>query len=246
MISISVDELIRNRHRPREYDTEDGPWDPISGGATALLGTIGSLMMGVADFPIEIVRAVHSVKPTDSPRESGSKTPISSPKLLATRMSSTVRSMSNSSVPSEIPPLGGSITPTGALEHQLSNQSSSDASAISGQSSDRAGSRRTAPQLPNASGLSQEPTLSPTDTLDRQVSYDTALGAGKSVGKIVGAGLKSPMDFTLGLARGFHNAPKLYGDESVRQADKVTDFQSGLKAAGKVFICPYYPKGIRN
>ena len=42
------------------------------------------------------------------------------------------------------------------------------------------------------------------------------------------------MDFTLGLARGFHNAPKLYGDESVRQADKVTDLQSGLKAAGKV------------
>lgn len=42
------------------------------------------------------------------------------------------------------------------------------------------------------------------------------------------------MDFTLGLARGFHNAPKLYGDESVRQADKVTGLQSGLKAAGKV------------
>lgn len=60
------------------------------------------------------------------------------------------------------------------------------------------------------------------------------MGAGKGVGRIVGAGLKSPMDFTLGLARGFHNAPKLYGDESVRQADKITDFQSGLKAAGKV------------
>lgn len=63
---------------------------------------------------------------------------------------------------------------------------------------------------------------------------EAALGAGKGVGRIVGAGLKSPMDFTLGLARGFHNAPKLYGDDSVRQADKITDFQSGLKAAGKV------------
>ena len=63
---------------------------------------------------------------------------------------------------------------------------------------------------------------------------EATLGAGKGVGRIVGAGLKSPMDFTLGLARGFHNAPKLYGDESVRPADKITDFQSGLKAAGKV------------
>ena len=67
-----------------------------------------------------------------------------------------------------------------------------------------------------------------------QISLDAALGAGKSIKQIVGAGLKSPMDFTLGLARGFHNAPKLYGDESVRQADKVTGLQSGLKAAGKV------------
>ena len=67
-----------------------------------------------------------------------------------------------------------------------------------------------------------------------QMSLDAAMGAGKSIKHIVGAGLKSPMDFTLSLARGFHNAPKLYGDESVRQADKVTGLQSGLKAAGKV------------
>lgn len=38
----------------------------------------------------------------------------------------------------------------------------------------------------------------------------------------------------MSLAKGFHNAPKLYGDSTVRQADKITDFQSGLKAAGKV------------
>ena len=69
---------------------------------------------------------------------------------------------------------------------------------------------------------------------------EAALGAGKGVGRIVGAGLKSPMDFTLGLARGFHNAPKLYGDESVRQADKIIDFQSGLKAAGKVSEFPFW------
>ncbi|KAK4694854.1 hypothetical protein P7C71_g2788, partial [Lecanoromycetidae sp. Uapishka_2] len=45
-------------YRPCEYDSEDGPWDPISGGASALMGTIGSLMMGVADFPVEIADKV--------------------------------------------------------------------------------------------------------------------------------------------------------------------------------------------
>ena len=48
------------------------------------------------------------------------------------------------------------------------------------------------------------------------------------------------MDFTLGIARGFHNAPKLYGDDTVRPQEKVTDLQSGLKAAGKEFGLGFY------
>jgi hypothetical protein len=48
--------LILSRYRTQEYETDDGPWDPITGGATALLGTIASLSMGVADFPIEIFK----------------------------------------------------------------------------------------------------------------------------------------------------------------------------------------------
>jgi hypothetical protein len=65
---------------------------------------------------------------------------------------------------------------------------------------------------------------------------DNAVGAGKGIARIVGAGLKSPMDFTLGVARGFHNAPKLYGDDTVRPQAKVTDFPSGVKAATKVCL----------
>jgi hypothetical protein len=66
-----------------------------------------------------------------------------------------------------------------------------------------------------------------------KLTIDNVTRAGKGVSRIVGAGLKSPMDFTLGIARGFHNAPKLYGDDTVRPQAKVTDLQSGLKAAGK-------------
>ncbi|KAK0458622.1 UDP-Glycosyltransferase/glycogen phosphorylase [Desarmillaria tabescens] len=38
---------------------------------------------------------------------------------------------------------------------------------------------------------------------------------------------------------GFHNMPKLYGSE-VREPGKVSDFQSGLKEAGKGFVYGYY------
>lgn len=66
---------------------------------------------------------------------------------------------------------------------------------------------------------------------------DAAVSTGKGIGRIVGAGFKSPMEFSLNVAKGFHNVPKLYGGE-VRQVDKVTDLQSGMKTAAKVSISP--------
>ena len=72
------------------------------------------------------------------------------------------------------------------------------------------------------------------------MTLESALRTGKGVGRIVGVGLKSPLDFTMSLARGFHNAPKLYGDESVRQTNKVTGIQSGLRVAGQVRVLYTY------
>lgn len=64
-------------------------------------------------------------------------------------------------------------------------------------------------------------------------SVESAMDTGKGLARIIGAGFKSPMDFSLNVAKGFHNVPKLYGAE-VRQVDKVTDLQSGLRTAAKV------------
>jgi hypothetical protein len=41
------------------------------------------------------------------------------------------------------------------------------------------------------------------------------------------------MEITMNVSRGFHNLPKMYGDE-VREVERVVDVQSGLQAAGKV------------
>lgn len=98
-------------------------------------------------------------------------------------------------------------------------------------------SKQTSPKT-----LSESPNQAPIKKPTQKMTFDTALGAGKGVSRIVGAGLKSPMDFTLSLAKGFHNAPKLYGDETVRQTEKITGLQSGLKVAGKVFV----PEGVRR
>ena len=60
----------------------------------------------------------------------------------------------------------------------------------------------------------------------------TAQGFGHS-GKAL---LQLPVDFWYALALGFHNAPRLYGDGTVRPAPHIiTGFRSGLKAAGTGF-----------
>ncbi|KAF1952325.1 hypothetical protein CC80DRAFT_422782 [Byssothecium circinans] len=62
-----------------------------------------------------------------------------------------------------------------------------------------------------------------------------AIGTGKGLGRIVGAGVKAPMTFSHGLTRGFHNMPKLYGEE-VREYENVVDFRSGLRVSRKGFV----------
>lgn len=260
------------RYRPREYETEDGPWDPISGGASALLGTIASLSMGVADFPIEIFRAVKkqkeaSTKPKEEPQNQSSSgsnfnsvTPASAsrsqsqldladeanseyfPETSSSQTSFKV-SYENSERPSSDSietPLTSIASPTSSHGASLGHESSLK-QALRGTLS-RSGSRSNSRERRPGS-RDDSPSRSKREFDPSKLTLDHAIGASKGVSRIVGAGLKSPMDFTLGLARGFHNAPKLYGDDTVRPQEKVTDFQSGLKAAGKV--CRFFRLGYR-
>lgn len=48
------------------------------------------------------------------------------------------------------------------------------------------------------------------------------------------------MDLSLAVAQGFHNAPRLYGDHTVRTAPRVSGIQSGLRAAGSEFTLGIY------
>lgn len=73
----------------------------------------------------------------------------------------------------------------------------------------------------------------PTEGVNQQLEkiFDT----GNSINNIIATGVKSPMNFCMGLARGFRNAPNLYNDDTIRPTEKVTSFSSGLKVAGKEF-----------
>lgn len=209
--------------------------------------------MGFADFPVEVFKAMRS-KPPDSPKPG--QTPRLLPKsntldALPTDVES-MRKASSSSTPT-LPTSPGPLTPTDTnaetvreLTKDLSHRDTlgkNDTQVGGLHRSGSAVSQISEPDLSTTTLLSHRtstdmsaPHIQRTMTGNQlgHIPLDAAVGAGRSLGRVVGTGIKSPMDFTLSLARGFHNAPKIYGDESVRQAEKITGFQSGLKAAGKV------------
>ncbi|PHH59729.1 hypothetical protein CDD81_2623 [Ophiocordyceps australis] len=57
-----------------------------------------------------------------------------------------------------------------------------------------------------------------------------------SVGSTAWAIAKAPASLALALAQGFHNAPRLYGDDTVRRPTRITGFRSGLVASGRELV----------
>ena len=257
-------------YRPREYETEDGPWDPISGGASALLGTIASLTMGIADFPIEIFKHAKHKHSTLKEEKNSSSSGNNSPPNDSRSQSSLDLGIEESASPTSYFADSTSQKDSTTVTSPKTSYSGTERSSAETPTVDTPLTSTTSGGEPRMSSLKQalrgqlsrsrstsrdRSTLSRSNSKDRRpgsrsgsrhrdetpfdpskLTLDNVKRGGKGAQRIVAAGMKSPMDFTLGLARGFHNAPKLYGDDTVRPQEKVTDFQSGLKAAGKVRV----------
>ncbi|KAL3423596.1 glycosyltransferase family 28 domain-containing protein [Phlyctema vagabunda] len=68
----------------------------------------------------------------------------------------------------------------------------------------------------------------------------TGVHTSKGLGRFVRAFVQAPVDISGGLTKGFHNLPKLWGDDTVRPHEQVSDFKSGAVAAGKEFGFGWY------
>ncbi|KAI0006887.1 hypothetical protein F4779DRAFT_594506 [Xylariaceae sp. FL0662B] len=80
------------------------------------------------------------------------------------------------------------------------------------------------------------PSTAPLEPAQEEYLNDIEKGFGKSGRALAHA----PVDLSLALAQGFHNAPRLYGDETVRRPIRVTGVCSGLKAARNEFVYGFY------
>lgn len=66
----------------------------------------------------------------------------------------------------------------------------------------------------------------PSEELTEELGREAAFGFRKTGHAIA----RFPMNITLAVTQGFHNAPHLYGDDTVRRPPRVTGFHSGTRA----------------
>lgn len=259
------------RYRPREYAIDDGPVDPITGAAGALMGTATQIMMGVADMPIQTLKLLNIHPDARANKKGKSKASGDDATYIgesadngrptagrsATGTSNVSANSSSSNFPSrqssDEKNAAGSPDAPGTPSHRSTFMSQAFAESAGRSRSpsrdrvrslaphacevvDRLGHNQRGSSTSGADSATKDGTTSPKagkNKPDINESMDSAIDTGKGLARIVGAGFRSPMDFSLGVAKGLHNVPKLYGAE-VRQVDKVTDLQSGLRTAAKV------------
>ncbi|OTB01295.1 glycosyltransferase family 1 protein [Hypoxylon sp. CI-4A] len=213
--------------RANEYSTEDHPTDPISAVTSALLGDIGVIAMSAADFPREIFKS--KAKPADN---GGDTATLVSKEANGSSSTLNRNSWGNSTTTLHSDAAGA---PSSVVGMKSDNSSLANLSHVTSGTSGHSRTPSETPSTPHNQGNSppqRQGAMSPNSMND---NLERAIGAGKSINNIVAAGVKSPMNFCLGLARGFRNAPTLYNDDTVRPVEKVTDFASGLKVATKEF-----------
>ncbi|CAM1502937.1 Fc.00g077130.m01.CDS01 [Cosmosporella sp. VM-42] len=85
----------------------------------------------------------------------------------------------------------------------------------------------------DAASVNTETTVG--ETAERYVG-DVAGGVTRTARAIE----RAPMNLAVALTQGFHNAPRLYGDDTVRRPPRVTGFRSGLRAARAEFVYGVY------
>jgi hypothetical protein len=208
--------------RAQEYATDEGPWDPISGAFTTACRAFGNMGMGLAELPSETLKGLQipfgsrrqdtqsSMTTTATADETSRMGARSTPPTLLARSQTTA-------VVQE--PLAGAHSPP-HLSGRSYSTSNIASSSISGNQS---------------SGRDDSSSSKNHDMLRHNGAH-----ASKGIGRITKALVQSPMELSVSITRGFHNVPKMWGDETVRPQRRVSDFKSGMKAMGNEFSYGWY------
>jgi UDP:flavonoid glycosyltransferase YjiC (YdhE family) len=187
---VKWNELRLLRHH--EWNDFGGPGEPVTGGWSALMGTVTGVATGVGSVPVKMAKSIKKrEKYWEKKRKIEKRQKLMQEKLA---QQNGIKSESNGST--KLP----------------------------------AQDRR--PGAPTR----QETTLSTLSAPEAELAEELAKEAKYGFRKTASAILKAPLNFTLAITLGFHNAPRLYGDPTVRPPMRITGFHSGIRAGRDEFV----------
>ncbi|KAL9585735.1 MAG: hypothetical protein Q9212_001354 [Teloschistes hypoglaucus] len=234
--------------RHREWNDFEGPGEPFTGGGLALLNSAGGFVRGIGGTPVRWARTIkkrekkqEQRRTSASPKTSTEANP-SGPSKDPSRKASKAEPTANSE-PAAQKSGGGEH----GMEKLLANAPTIESRGqrqyqeATSLNLDRNGVPIGPVPSTRQSGRAADPDdSSPPVESEDNLAEDLAVDAGVGLAKSGEALARVPMDLSLAIAQGFHNAPRLYGDTTVRQPTRITGIKSGLRAAGEELVFGVY------
>jgi hypothetical protein len=207
--------------RHYEWNYFEGPGEPLTGGTTAIASTLTGITTGVGGVPLKIAktakrRSRHEEKKRklqDARRSQSNNRRVAISNVKHTNgQKSGEKSGKQDDAPSPKDPtdLVPDSSAPGRRDEKATQGPDMGKHTSSGQPlSQTQIASHEAEQEDNDSELSEDPE----DNAAEEMIKDIGVGAGKTAEAIA----RAPMDLSLAIAQGFHNAPRLYGDPTIRR-----------------------------
>jgi hypothetical protein len=202
-----------NLFRCYDWNDFEGPGEPFTGAGMAIYRTLVGAGKGISMVPVRATRVVKGrVHHVEKKRKYEAKR-----KKLA---------KANEKV--EKPSVDGASKEP----DQDEQKEAEEAHPTSSRSDAPAAPKRRGTGFTDLSTLSPEPS----ENLVTELAEETGYGLAKTGEALYHA----PLNLTLALAQGFHNAPRIYGDETVRTPRRIDGIASGFRAGGDEFAYGIY------
>ncbi|KAI4211432.1 MAG: hypothetical protein LQ351_005734 [Letrouitia transgressa] len=227
---IRYNDLRLVRHK--EWNDLVGPGEPLTGGGLALLNSVGDMVKGVGGTPVRWFKTFK--KREEKAQIRSSSMAVRQSEEREESIESRKSSQKSDAIEKAKMSRGGEHGAEKFLADQPLEARGHDKFQEGDESYDNLSSHQ------KRDGNDDDVSSDLTRRLNDNIAQDIALDIREGLCKTGGAIARVPMDLSLAIAQGFHNAPRLYGDSTVRTSHRISGIHSGLRAAGEEFVFGIY------
>lgn len=210
-----------------EWNDFEGPGEPVTGVLGSVAGTFGDVFGGIGRVPARLAKVANKRRERKQRHRKKHEEKAEAENNAKDKHSETISTKQDPERATEDEAPGPAPDRTSGNTLPDSQQKADKAPEKDGTDDDD-GDR--------ASSHTNITVPTTADGNDPHYVDEVAEGALKTAGALASA----PVDLSIALAQGFHNAPRLYGDDTVRRPPRVTGIRSGLRAARSEFFYGIY------